>query len=99
MSRMIYDCTDKDLLYKTSNHTALGMDGHIHMQVNKTCSIDMNNGTMHFTPSLRTMRARPRRSYSRARYTTPRDAFEAKVQLITWVVCIFGIIIFYLWVS
>lgn len=27
MSRMIYDCTDKDLLYRTSNHTALGMDG------------------------------------------------------------------------
>ena len=47
MSRMIYDCTDKDLLYKTSNHTALGMDGHIHMQVNKSCSIDMNNGMMH----------------------------------------------------
>ena len=98
MSRMIYDCTDKDLLYKTSNHTALGMDGHIHMQVNKSCSIDMNNGTMHFTPSWRTMTGQ-RRSYARRRYRHPRDAFEAKVELITYAVLIVGIIIFFIWVS
>ena len=98
MSRMIYDCTDKDLLYRTSNHTALGMDGHIHTQINKSCSLDMNNGTMHFTPSWRTLRGQ-RRSYTKAKYRPPKDAFEVKVELITYAVIIVGLIVFYLWVS
>ena len=45
-------------------------------------------------------RQEERRRLSRqSRFEGPKNAFEAKVMLITWAVCIIGLIVFYLWVG